>query len=60
MNAKQVLVSIALSDHMGDVNDSLPRLAELLGLPKPEWDEGYRRMVFPFEATEDVWGENDE
>ena len=55
--AKQILVSLALAEHPGDVTDDLPRLAELLELPKPEWDESLHRLVFPFEATEDVWKE---
>ncbi len=53
--AKQILVSLALAEHPGDVADDLPRLAELLGLPKPTWVAHRGRFVFPFEATEDVW-----
>lgn len=43
--ARQIVGGLALADHLGDVNDYLPDLCRLLGLPEPEWDddyEGYR------------------
>lgn len=33
--ARRILVGLALSEHMGDVNDYLPRLCSLLGEDPP-------------------------
>jgi hypothetical protein len=66
--ARQVLVSISLADHLGDVNGNLPRLAELLGEPAPPvWCDECDRNVWPWEDgfhgtyghTEDYEGHDD-
>lgn len=36
---KEELSAILYAEHMGDVNRSLHRLAPLLGLPEPEWND---------------------
>ncbi len=46
---QNIIVGIALSDHMGDVNEYLPELADALGLERPEWNDKYERYVFPWE-----------
>lgn len=46
---KNILVGLALSEHMGDVNEYLPHLTRLLGLPEPTWHDGFERFVFPWE-----------
>jgi len=53
-----ILVGLALSENMGDVNDELPRLAEELDLPTPVWSDRHSRFVFPWEGEErdsDAW-----
>lgn len=51
---RNILVGLALSEHMGDVNDYLPRLAELLDEEKPIWCEGCDRYVWRFEENFDA------
>ncbi len=48
---KQVLLGLALSEHMGDVNDELPSLCRLFDLPEPEWSDDLNRYVMAGEAA---------
>jgi len=48
---QQVLGSLALAEHMGDIAEDLPRLAKALGLPEPEWNDEQGRLVWPWEAS---------
>jgi hypothetical protein len=49
---KDCLVYIALSDHMGDVNDIIPELCKALNLEQPEWSYKFNRFIFPWEEKE--------
>lgn len=51
--ARRILVGLALSEHMGDVNDYLPRLCSLLGEDPPEWDDDFDRYRMAWEDPED-------
>ncbi len=50
--AREILTGLALADHMGDVNDYLPMLADLLDEPLPNWSDEFNRYVFPWEKEE--------
>lgn len=50
---RPILVSLSLADHVGDVNNDLPRLAKVLGFEEPEWSDERQRMIFPWEDDED-------
>lgn len=54
---KEILVSLSLAEHAGDVNDDLPRLCKVLGFPEPAWSSRWMRMVFPWE--DDRWKDRD-
>ena len=46
---RNLLTGLALADHIGDVNNYLPWLADALGEERPEWNDHYDRYVFPWE-----------
>lgn len=46
---KQILKSLSLAENMGDVNDEIPVLCELLGLPAPHWSDEWMRYVMAWE-----------
>lgn len=50
---KECLLSLALADHIGDVNDTLPVLCKYLELPAPTWHDSKRRWVFEWEVDEE-------
>ena len=50
LTVHNLLSGIALADHMGDVNDYLPWLADALNEPRPEWSDEINRYVFPWEV----------
>ena len=52
LTSKNVITGIALADHMGDVNNYLPWLADALELDRPEWSDEFNRYVFPWEDAE--------
>ncbi len=49
LKGREILTGLALADHMGDVNNYLPDLAELLGEEKPVYSETWDRMIFDWE-----------
>ena len=54
-NARDLLESISIADHMGDVNNDLPRLAELLGEPGPPvWCDICNGYQWPWEESFDA------
>lgn len=58
-SARDLLLSIALSDHMGDVNDCIPALARLLSESEPEWSDEWNRYVFSWEDLDDLDGDDE-
>lgn len=55
---QDALSSLALADHMGDINNDLPWLAKVLGLPTPVWSDERDRMLW--EWDEDYEEEEDD
>ncbi len=51
--ARDLLVSLSVAEHAGDVNNDLEDLAVLLNEPSPEWSDEYERFVFPWEDSDD-------
>ena len=49
LKGRSILTGLSVADNMGDVNDYLPDLAELLGEKKPVFSEKWDRMIFDWE-----------
>ena len=54
LTPRQLLTGIAMAEHMGDVNDYVPWLADALGEDRPTWNDENNLYVFPWESNEET------
>lgn len=52
LTLQEILGGLTMAEHMGDVNDYLPMLCEVLNLPNPKWSDRYSHYVMAWDEEE--------